>query len=144
MRVTIEQKSGVRDKQRDKSIFNIFSSPEKLRKYEVLVTVQLTDQERSVLATHNLWNTALFKDPFRPPADFLETRDGRAVFDGLHMPDVTIKRFLEDDTFIRWFQTPLEAKDFETQLREDILPKLKVYITASDAAAKPSKDTFDV
>ena len=46
--------------------------------------------------------------------------------------------------FHQTFQTPVDAANFEAELRNDILPKLKNYIEASRDAGVSSSQTFEL
>jgi hypothetical protein len=146
MRVTIENISEERDRQRAKSVFNLFSSAGKVTDYVVRVSIELSEKERAILAHHHLWEVSLMMDEFRVPRDWLEANPILHSQVG-QSREITIANLIngyDGQPFTRRFSTPVDAKNFEVKLRNDAFPKLKRYIEDSNVAGQPSKDTFEL
>jgi hypothetical protein len=146
MRVTVENTSEERDRQRAKSVFNLFSPAGKVTDYVVRVSIELSEKERAILAHHHLWEVSLMTDEFRVPPDWLEANP--ILHSQVGQPkEISIANLIngyDGGPFCRRFSTPVDAKNFEMKLRNDALPKLKRYIEDSNAAGQPSKDTFEL
>jgi hypothetical protein len=146
MRVTIENTSEERKRQRAQSFFNIFSSAGKVTDYIVRVSIVLSEKERAILERHNLWEVSLMMDEFRVPRDWLDANP--ILYNQVGQPqDITIADLIngyDGRPFSRRFSTPVDAKHFELKLRNDAFPRLKRYIEDSNAAGQPSKDTFEL
>jgi len=102
--------------------------------FEVTVAVQFSPQEQSIVASYDLSAVnVLDRDP---PARIRHRAD---VIPGQY--NLTISSLLRgQDTYA--CATPLEAKDYDTQLRE-ALPRLKAYLDAN-ATPQSGSDTFEL
>lgn len=99
----------------------------KIPAWEVVCQIDFSEEEKAILRAQNPSRVHVYTRHFGP-----------------NMPpsDMTLANVLKDGIQNR-FTTPVEAKQFETALRDEILPSIKNYITASTTvSSKPQ--TFEL
>jgi hypothetical protein len=123
MRVTIK-----REEEQVKHKTGLFSSTTNTN-YKVLTTVDFSEVELAIIKQHNLGDIAIFQmemDTFGP-----------------HTYSYTLDHLIKDRTWVRGFPTPLEANEFEHELKGTILPNLKSYIEANTSQGATT-ETFEL
>jgi hypothetical protein len=147
MRVTINQWVYQRQEELAGILSKLFSTPRTINEYVVSLKIELSEEERAILTTHQLWDVRVLTRPFFVPADQLTKYPELASQVGSLM-HYEIKDLMgagaKDGMFHQTFQTPVDAVNFEAELRDDILPKLKNYIEASRDGGTPSSRTFEL
>jgi len=98
----------------------------------------------AILTVHQLWDVHILSVRDDIPADYLrkfpELQSGGLV----HYQIKDLVGGNVHGIFRQCFQTPVDAANFEAELRNDILPKLKNYIEASRDAGSRSPQSFEL
>jgi len=123
MRVTI--KRGEKQETQKTGLF----SKRTYTNYQVLATVDFSEVELATVRQHNLGDVAIFEIEM----DTL----------GPHTYRYTIDKLIKDKTLVRGFPTPLEANEFEHELKTTILPNLKSYIEGNTSQGATT-ETFEL
>lgn len=123
MRVTIK-----REEEQVKHKTGFFSSTTKTN-FKVLTTVDFSEVEIATIRQNGLGDTAIFQQEMD-------------IF-GPHLYRYTIDKLIKDKTWIRGFSTPLEANNFEHELKSEILPTLKSYIEGNMSQGATT-ETFEL
>lgn len=99
----------------------------KIPAWEVVCKIDFSEEEKAILRAQNPSRVYVYTRQFGP-----------------NMPpsDMTLANVLKDGIENR-FTTPVEAKQFETALRDEILPSIKNYITASTTVSSEPQ-TFEL
>jgi hypothetical protein len=142
MRIRLENKINHRPEEKG-FLAGLFSKKTFINDYIVSLFIQMSEEEKAILTHHMLWDTVLFSAPFRVSEDDLRKYPelGSQIGEACNY---RIKDFCSDTGCHQTFSTPVDAKNFETHLRNDLLPKLKSYVDASRDAGKPTSDTFEL
>ena len=128
MRVTIEIEEEFRQRE-IKSFLDRFKSPLTDEKWWVVkTTIDLSEEERAILAQRNLWKVTL-----------LELDTGNPEFP---VVPCSIQDVLGTRPFRQVFYTPVDAKNFQRRLETEVLPLLKSFIQGS--AEVSSSKTFEL
>ncbi|MEM7068327.1 MAG: hypothetical protein AAF478_05525 [Pseudomonadota bacterium] len=102
--------------------------------------VQFSDEEKAIIAERKLGRTILMErgapadtDPDKMARRGLATKIAMSAIKGdldANNYHITFNKLLKGpDTF--WFETPIEAKNYVAELKEDILPMTKGYLEAN-------------
>lgn len=147
MRVTIDHTCAQRQEETRGFWEAIFATRRTINEYCVSLRIELSEEERAILTAHQLWDVRILTRPFYIPADILrkhpilQSEAGSPIH--FEIKDL-VGAGAKDGMFHQTFPTPVDAANFEVELRNDILPQLKNYIEASrDAGRRPSQ-TFDL
>jgi hypothetical protein len=147
MRVTINHELSQRREESPGFLASLFSPRGTINEYVVSLKIELTEEERAILAAHQLWDVHILTRPFYIPADVLrkhpvlESEVGAPIH--YQIKDL-VGADARDGMFHQTFATPLDAANFEAELKNDILPNLKSYIEASRDAGSRSSQTFEL
>jgi hypothetical protein len=113
-----------------------------VKEYEVQLKVELSEEERAILNAYDLWDVVVVTRPLRFPADVLRATPGLAEDEGFQSP-YGIFCFVTGN-YTERFPTSVDAANFEAELREIILPKIKQYIHDAHKTAGNRSQTFDL
>ena len=145
MRVTINNEKTSRQEVQ-KGFFSGFKTPKTINEFYVSVKIELSEEERAIIAQYNLWDYVLFENPFYIPPDQLAKNPILASQAGIMLP-TSIKDFIEvrdGRSFGRTFGNPVDAANFQRRLETEILPKLKNYLVATKEAGTQTSKTFEL
>jgi hypothetical protein len=127
---------------------SIFSKPRTINEYVVSLKIELTEEERAIITAHQLWDVQILTRPLYVPADLMHKvpaellgRVGQPV--RYQIKDLVGAK-AKDGMFHQTFLTPVDAANFEAELKNDILPSLKNYIEASRSGIGQSSQTFEL
>jgi hypothetical protein len=141
VKVTISHRSGRRQEFRHHFFGLIKKVVETDEIYFVDTVIELSEEERAILATYKLWNAPL--DTYYPPVSEHERRRhaGDPEFLALLASPVTltVTDFIKDPIFTNSFPTPAQAQAYAGKLRSEILPKLKKLIESNGAVVSQSE-----
>ncbi len=100
------------------------------------LTIHFTEEEKAIVRQRKLENDVILER--RVPVD-----KNPATFKGMeHVFDLRIGKFARGETDSYAFATPLEAKQYDAELRE-VLPRVKEYIL-QNAEVENKSDSFEL
>ena len=113
----------------------------------VSLKIELSEEERAIIAAHQLWDVQILTRPLYVAPDVLTKHP--ELYDQVGTPvSFQIKDLMgvgfPDGGFHQLFQTPVDAANFEAELKNNTLPKLKSYIEASRDTGGSSSQTFEL
>jgi hypothetical protein len=142
MRIKIEhRKEAVTAKPR--GLLDRFKTLPTTTYWYVDTTIELSQEERAILNTYNLWDRVLFNEKLAPPPYNPKASEAEQLIANVSDVDFTIADVFAKQPFERWFYSPNEAENFAHRMETEILPHLKRYIVQSDTSAKQNK-TFEL
>lgn len=93
--------------------------------YNVVLNINFSHEELAIIDKHKLHNSLLYTVPSPMGEDYSQ--------------EVRIGLLVKRGKVSRAFKTPLEAKDWEEELKTNILPQLKNYIMQNTQPAQKSQ-----
>ena len=124
MRITI--KRGEKQETQKTGLF----SKRTYTNYQVLATVEFSEVELATVRQHKLGDAAIIE---------YDTE----ILDAPYHYRYTIDNLIKDKTLVRGYPTPLEANQFEHELKTTILPNLKAYIEGNTSQGATT-ETFEL
>ena len=136
MRVTIN-----RDETQKKEKTGIFSS-RVVTSYRVVLTVDFSETELAIIRQHNL-GTKLIYERHMPKLEEFYIKSNLPYNDSAIYYRISIDRLIKEKPIPIAFDTPIEANNFERELKDDLLPALKGYIEGNTTQG-PKTETFEL
>jgi hypothetical protein len=122
MKVSLEQKA-LNYTEKGKGFF---AKPTPRIAYQVLLTVDFSEEELSIIRTRDFGEMSIYESPPH-------------YYDGIDTPftlvRVTVNKLINERPYLRGFDTVLEAKQWAEALQEELLPNLKRYLVVSAEVA---------
>jgi len=128
MRAHVEFKPYLEPKEVRKASLFRAAQEIQIQKYNVKVSVEFTEEERSILDAFNLWGTVAWSIPMTP---LTPQQQALAAASGSHWPTelpVTLKSLAENVNANRQFDSSEEAIDFKNEVKTRFLPRIKELI----------------
>ncbi len=141
MKVRIENERLERNEMQ-RGLAKVFKTPAKITFYQVTLHLDLSEEERAILTEYDLWDEIIYTGTLTFSPDQLRANPGLELAQG--DVEYAISDFAHEDGFHRAFSTPLEATNFASKLRNEILPNLKKYIDKTREAGPGSASTFEL
>jgi hypothetical protein len=147
MRITINTTVGTRIEEPPSFFASLITRRRNINEYIVSLKIELSEEERAIIAAHQLWDVQILTQPLYIAPDALtkypelHSHVGAPV--SFKIKDL-VGAGTADGMFHQMFYTPVDAANFEAELKNDTLPKLKRYIEASREIGGSSSQTFEL
>ena len=126
MKVKIENTKGERDAAQ-RGLTKMFKTPEKITYYQVSLYLDLTEEERAILTEYDLWDAPIYNGTFEVASDEMKANPELSSIEGNTLR-YCIRDLADDNGFHQTFSTPLPATNLVRELKETVLPRIKLYI----------------
>jgi hypothetical protein len=146
MHVTITTEEVAQELPRPKGFLRNLQRAKTRQAWEVRVSIKLSEEERAIIDTYNLWERPIYTHTLPPEHAEMWSDEVRYVHTLPLEIKVTIQdlingTFSRDYFYMPWY-TPWDAKKYADELRANILPTLKDYLTVNRTVGAP--DSFEL